>query len=359
MRVYSAGNFGSLYMKFDVSKATKVSYKAKVNNTNLKLNTYYSTDSGKNWIQIDANKALTTTLSEYSFTISETGEYDKNRVKFEVTGTAPSDKNYQLTIDDVTIFGDGEVVEPKLTKLATPSKLSAVLLSSSPNSIEVGWNAVENAGSYVVTATPSTGSAVVKEVTTASHIFTGLEYNTEYTISVYAKSSDLSVYSNSDVATYDKTITTGAKPESGGKPKTATIDFESSSDTYTFWTFTNMTSQQTGSITANGGTYYGTTGGKATASITTKSAIASPQSITFYVSKQSNNTSSSSWKLQVSSDNKTWTDVKTQSAASMSKGTWVEVTQDLSSYSNVYVRVYYDGSTAVRNIDDLTFTYTE
>ena len=193
MRVYSAGNFGSLYMKFDVSKATKVSYKAKVNNTNLKLNTYYSTDSGKNWIQIDANKALTTTLSEYSFTISETGEYDKNRVKFEVTGTAPSDKNYQLTIDDVTIFGDGEVVEPKLTKLATPSKLSAVLLSSSPNSIEVGWNAVENAGSYVVTATPSTGSAVVKEVTTASHIFTGLEYNTEYTINVYFRSSDRSV----------------------------------------------------------------------------------------------------------------------------------------------------------------------
>lgn len=218
MRVYSAGNFGSLYMKFDVSKATRISYKAKVNNTNLKLNTYYSTDSGENWIKVDADKVLTTTLSEYSFTISETGEYDKNRVKFEVTGTAPSKDNYQLTIDDVTIFGDGEVVEPKLTKLATPSKLSAVLSSSSPNSIKVVWNAVENAGSYVVTATPSTGSAVVKEVTTASHTFIGLEYNTEYTISVYAKPSDPSFYSDSDVATYDDTITTGAKPESGGEP---------------------------------------------------------------------------------------------------------------------------------------------
>ena len=219
MRVYSAGNFGSLYMKFDVSKATKISYKAKVDNTKLKLNTYYSTDSGENWIKVDADKVLTTTLSEYSFTISETGEYDKNRVKFEVTGTAPSSKNYQLTIDDVTIFGDGEVVEPKLTKLATPSTLIAGLSSSSPNSIEVVWEAVENAGSYVVTATPSTGSAVVKEVTTASHTFIGLEYNTEYTISVYAKSSDPSVYSDSDVATYDDTITTGAKPESGGETK--------------------------------------------------------------------------------------------------------------------------------------------
>lgn len=131
------------------------------------------------------------------------------------------------------------------------------------------------------------------------------------------------------------------------------IDFESATTAYTDWTFENMTSQQTGSITAHGGTNYGTTGGKETASITTKSAIEAPQSITFYVSKQSKNTTASSWKLQVSSDNSTWTDVKTQSATSMTKGVWVEVTQDLSSYSNVYVRIYYTGSTAVRNIDDV------
>ena len=63
--------------------------------------------------------------------------------------------------------------------------------------------------------------------------------------------------------------------------------------------------------------------------------------------------------MQVSSDNSSWKDVKTQSATSMSTGDWVEVTQDLSTYSNVYVRVYYTGSTAFRNIDDLTFTYSE
>ena len=59
------------------------------------------------------------------------------------------------------------------------------------------------------------------------------------------------------------------------------IDFESASTDYTDWTFTNMTSQQTGTITAHGGTYYGTTGGKESASITTKNAISYPQSITF------------------------------------------------------------------------------
>lgn len=140
--------------------------------------------------------------------------------------------------------------------------------------------------------------------------------------------------------------------------KTSTIDFESEATTYSDWNFTNMTSKQTGSITAHGGTYYGTTGGKATASITTKEKIASPKTITFYVSKQSNNTTSSSWKLQISSNNSTWTDVKTQSATSMSKGTWVVVTQDLSSYSDVYIRIYYTGSTAVRNIDDVELTFS-
>ena len=136
-----------------------------------------------------------------------------------------------------------------------------------------------------------------------------------------------------------------------------TIDFESVATGYPDWTFANMLSKETGSITAKGGTYYGTTGGK-TASITTKTAIPYPTSISFYVSKQSSNTKSSSWKIQVSSNNSTWTDVKTQSASSMSKGTWVEVTQDLSSYDHVYVRIYYTGSTAVRNIDDVTLTYS-
>ena len=136
------------------------------------------------------------------------------------------------------------------------------------------------------------------------------------------------------------------------------IDFENEVTFYTDWTFTNMTSQQTGSITAHSGTYYGTTGGKETASIATKSKINQPTQITFYVSKQSTNTKASNWKIQVSSDNKTWDDVKTQSAASMDKGAWVEVTQDLSAHSDVYIRVYYTGTSAVRNIDDLVLTYT-
>ena len=150
----------------------------------------------------------------------------------------------------------------------------------------------------------------------------------------------------------------------GGNSSTSTIDFEGESSTYSDWKFTNLKSQQTGTITAKGGTSYGTTG-DATASVTTKNKIASPTSLTAYVSKQTKNTTSSTWYIRVSSDGSSWTNVKSQSATSMDKGVWVEMTADLTAYSDVYVQVYYKGSTAVRNIDDLTLssgtppTYTE
>lgn len=148
------------------------------------------------------------------------------------------------------------------------------------------------------------------------------------------------------------------EPVVPGENITISVDFES--DTYSEWTTTNMQLKQTGTITAKEGTYYGTTGGKESASIATKNTYASPKSITCYVSKQSSNTNASSiWKIEVSTDGNTWTEVKTQAAASMNKGTWVEFTADLSTYTNVYVRVSYAGTTAVRNIDALTFTYSE
>ncbi|MDD6829637.1 MAG: fibronectin type III domain-containing protein [Bacteroidales bacterium] len=231
LRVYSAGNFGSVYTKFDVSYATKVSYKAKVSNTDLTLNTYYSTDSGKNWVKVDDAKALSTTLTEYSFTISKTGEFAKNRIKFEVSGTKPSSKNYQLTIDDVSIYGNGEVLETVITQLDAPKNLMADVSNSSVNSIDVVWDAVDNAGSYMVTAKPASGTEVSKEVTTNSCTFTGLEYNTDYTISVYAKSSDTGLFTDSDAVTYAETITTGARPE-GSDPEYTLVSKSLTEGTY-------------------------------------------------------------------------------------------------------------------------------
>lgn len=132
------------------------------------------------------------------------------------------------------------------------------------------------------------------------------------------------------------------------------IDFENELSAYVNWNFDNIARVST-AITAHAGTYYGNTDGKTTASITTKTAIAAPGMLTFYISKESGNTSASSWKAQYSTDKETWTDVDPSfDAKGMSKGVWNECVVDLSDYTNVYVRISYGSSTAIRAIDDIS-----
>lgn len=186
--------------------------------------------------------------------------------------------------------------------------------------------------------------------TTDSEVYSSaLTISETTTVKAMAVKAD---YNNSEVASATYEI---VEPVSG-----YTIDFEQAASLYSDWTFANMESHQTGNsnVSAHGGTYYGTTGGKASASIVTKEIIATPYTLTCYVTKQTTNTTSSTWHIQVSENGTTWTDVATQDATSMDAGTWVEFTANLSSYTNVYVRVYYSGSTAVRNIDDLTLVTT-
>ena len=136
------------------------------------------------------------------------------------------------------------------------------------------------------------------------------------------------------------------------------INFETNNlDAYVNWDFVNIGIKST-TITAHGGTYYGANingdgNGVATASITTKAKYANPGTLTFYISKESGNTTASSWKAQVSEDGEAWTDVETFDAKGMGKGEWNECTADLSSYSNVYVRISYGSSSAIRAIDDI------
>jgi len=150
--------------------------------------------------------------------------------------------------------------------------------------------------------------------------------------------------------------------ESGGAtPTSYYIDFESSLDSYNDWEFTNIVIHNA-AITAHEGTNYGATvngNGNAveSATIQTKEKVANPATFTCYVSKESTNTNNSSvWYVQVSSDGENWEDVASQSATSMNKGEWIEVTADLSNYSNVFVRLRYQGTNAIRAVDDISIT---
>lgn len=235
-----------------------------------------------------------------------------------------------------------------LTPLDSPANFEAI---ASENSILVTWSAVENAGSYVL----SCGAQSI-ETEELSYTFTGLNFSTKYVVSIYAKPMASNEYKNSPI------VEVGVETEENPSGETiveSKIDFESDASMYTDWVFTNMISKQAGSINAKSGSSYGTTGGKSTASIATKNVVSSPRSIGFSISKQSGNVASSNWKVQVSTNGSTWTDVKSFSATDMNKGEWTDCSVDLSSYSNIYVRVYYSGSTAYRNIDDLTLSYVK
>ena len=131
------------------------------------------------------------------------------------------------------------------------------------------------------------------------------------------------------------------------------INFETNAlEAYVNWDFTNITIAQT--VTAKAGSYYGNTSGKASASIKTKEVIQYPGMLTFYTSKESGNTTSSSWNVQVSENGTTWTDVTSFDATTGNKGDWTERTADLSDYENVYVQISYSGSTAIRAIDEIS-----
>jgi uncharacterized repeat protein (TIGR02543 family) len=132
------------------------------------------------------------------------------------------------------------------------------------------------------------------------------------------------------------------------------IDFESATSAYPNWTFSNISSNYSNSgVTAHGGSKYGSTQ-NTSGSIQTKEKIAKPVSLTCYVTKQTTNQTASTWYIQVSSDGNNWIDIADISASSMTKGDWKTLTGSLAGYSDVYVRVYYSGTNAVRLIDDLT-----
>lgn len=257
--------------------------------------------------------------------------------EYTVTVTASADGYKSATSDEAKVT----MPDPR-TPLSTPTVTADV---TEVNSIYVLWQAVSGAKDYTVTCGDNTVTVTGDEYT-----FEGLAYSTEYTISVVANPADATVNAPSAPGT--------TKAKTGANPSTSEykIDFESDASSYTDWVFSNISSK-TNVITAKSGSYCGNTGGKTTASITTAKSITSPLKISFSISKQTTNTTTSNWLVQVSSDNKTWTTVQTISATNMTKAEWKDYDIDLNSYKNVYVRISYNGTSAVRDIDDVVLSY--
>ena len=189
--------------------------------------------------------------------------------------------------------------------------------------------------------------------TSSSDVYSDpIEITEATTIKAYAAKDG---YDDSDVAAAEYTI---REVVSGYN-----IDFESPLEDYVDWTFENVGNTNT-DISAHGGSKYGANinasgNGVASLTIQTKETVALPNELTCYVSKTSKNTTTSNWYVQVSTDGNTWTNVTTSSATEMTQGEWKPITANLSSYNDVYVRISYNGSTAIRAIDDISLTMRE
>ena len=250
--------------------------------------------------------------------------------------------NEAQTIKAIAIKGDDKssviTATYSIKKVVTPvfSEAEGTVLEGTTVEIETE---TEGATIYYTTdgTTPTISSSVYS---------TAISIDNDITIKAIAIMAN---WDDSDIASVSYTVVPAVKGLS--------VNFETNDVLrYSDWSFNNIGIHSSG-ITAHDGTYWGHTSGKSSAYVQTKNKIQYPNIFTCYISKESDNTNASSnWKIQTSSNGSDWSDVKTQSATGMEKGVWQEFSADLTSYINVYVRLYYGGSTAVRAVDDIVLT---
>ena len=171
----------------------------------------YAASSSKNYLKtqdnIDGNASWTIDVAESGVaTIEAQGDYTHKLLQYNNSNKLFS--CYSNKQQDVYIFH--KAGSPK-TALETPTGVEAV---AEGNEVLVGWKPVAGATSYTVSFEPATiePRTVLHDDATAeySELFEGLDYATEYTVSVVANPADTENYKASAPAT--ATFTTGEDP---------------------------------------------------------------------------------------------------------------------------------------------------
>ncbi len=150
--------------------------------------------------------------------------------------------------------------------------------------------------------------------------------------------------------------------ETGGavaQSQTVTMNFDGDGafpgDTdWSVTTFTKYTS-----LSHGGGSNSASTNGKASGNVTYNNILTNVSNVTFYISKTSTNTNTSSYyKVEGSVDNETWTELgRSVTFKEVTKNEWTKTSVDIDNF-NGYIRVSYSGTSAIRLLDDITITYS-
>lgn len=173
----------------------------------------YAASSSKNYLRtqdnIDGNASWAIDIAESGVTtIKAQGDYTHNWLLYNNNSNYFSCYGATSKLQDVYIFHKAGT--PK-TALDTPADLATEV---DGNMVLVGWKPVAGATSYTVSFEPATiePRTVLHDDATAeySELFEGLDYATEYTVSVVANPADTENYKASAPAT--ATFTTGENP---------------------------------------------------------------------------------------------------------------------------------------------------
>lgn len=101
LRLYTEDKYGYIQTTTAIEGLSNVSFKAKAATTksaSILVDVYYSTN-GTNWVAIKEGATYTTSATEYSYKIPKGGQYIK--IAISKNSIKPTEKNAQLTIDDV------------------------------------------------------------------------------------------------------------------------------------------------------------------------------------------------------------------------------------------------------------------
>ena len=339
-------------LSFSTAKNSSSSVPA-YNENNSELRLYYN--SGGDGGSITITPANGITITGFVMTTSTSPS-----VKYTVDGgtaTSVSVSSNTYTVSDISASTSLTIQNVNTSNTQLRIKTIQITYTSSSSNFVQAPTFSPGEGTYYeaqsVTISTETEDATIYYTTDGSNpTTTSSVYTDAITISetTTVKAMAVKGEDKSNVVSATYTIKT---PISG-----YAVDFESDLDCYVDWTLTNVERSEATNVTSPyAGNYFGKNKSNySNMSFQTKEKVAYPASFTCYVSKNTSNTTSSSWKVQVSSDGSAWTDVKEQDATSMTAGTWVEFTADLKSYTDVYVRLFYSGSSAIRTVDNIVLT---
>lgn len=112
----------------------------------------------------------------------------------------------QLLIDKIEVYAGTDT----RTVLNAPANVNASLNVDANNAIDVSWDAVDGAGSYLISLMDENTDITTKVAATSPYTVTGLEHEMEYLISVKAIPSDPYVNKESAETDAPSSVTTGA-----------------------------------------------------------------------------------------------------------------------------------------------------